>query len=189
EDEVAASASTDEPAEVVYANGDGSHRGAHRARNPEVDETVAERPSVPADDGRAELFATALDLRVEAAVSMTRDQLREAIALVQGSGNGAQAEPAQAEIQAAVEAGSLSAVSAVLQSMRSALDALDALVAEEMAHRAGEEAPAHEQAPPAELEARTDDPPVLADQDEVRAGILTMTRDIIRFARGGSSGQ
>ncbi|MGN6377492.1 MAG: DivIVA domain-containing protein, partial [Gaiellales bacterium] len=42
EDEVAASASTDEPAEVVYANGDGSHRGAHRARNPEVDETVAE---------------------------------------------------------------------------------------------------------------------------------------------------
>jgi hypothetical protein len=193
----------EEPSDIVSAAANGSASATYAARVTEAVSGDAGSPAVAPDHERAALFATALDLRIEGAVAMTRDELRVAIDDAQGVEG---EEPVLETPQDTVaESGDdvRQAVMAALHQIRAAVEALESLVARDMpAEQAVEEPviePDPEPAPPivaagnghAQMPSMSSARPEpirygpVGYSAEPRPGLLNLTRDIIRLARGG----
>ena len=198
----------EEPADIVSAAGNGSASANYRARVAPVANRDAESSAAARDDERAALFATALDLRIEGAVAMTRDELQAAIADARGVEEAPAAEAAVDE-QPVLDAPQDSvaetgddlrlAVMTALHEIRAAIEALESLVARDMpAEEAAGEPVAEVDPEPAALmesngnghEPASRPEPIryrpVAYPVESRPGLLDLTRDIIRLARGGN---
>jgi DivIVA domain-containing protein len=192
----------EEPADIVSAAGNGSSANYAARVTPAVNGDAAAAAVAP-DDERAALFATALDLRIEGAVAMTSDELRFAIDDARGveEAPAADQEPVVANPQDTVaEDGDdlRGAVMAALHEIRATVEALELLVARDLpAEEAVEEPVAEPDPEPAAVIQPSDNGHEPAPQREPiryrpvgyaaepRPGLLNLTRDIIRMARGG----